>query len=44
MGTWRRLTPDTRTATWLFLLLFGFFALVLLAGCIAYLFSRDRTD
>ena len=24
--------------------LFGFFALVLLAGCIAYLFSRDRTD
>ncbi len=27
MGTWRRLTPDTRTATWLFLLLFGFYAL-----------------
>lgn len=24
--------------------LFGFFALVLLAGCIVYLFSRDRTD
>lgn len=27
MGTWRRLTPDTRAGTWLFLLLFGFFAL-----------------
>jgi hypothetical protein len=24
--------------------LFGFFALVLLVGCLAYAFSRDRTD
>jgi nitrate/nitrite transporter NarK len=31
--------PEAAFAT-----LFGFFALVLLAGCIAYLFSRDRTD
>lgn len=31
--------PEAAFAT-----LFGFFALVLLVGCIAYLFSRDRTD